>query len=72
MKPPPIRQPAAPTKPTDAKARLWRSGVDTEETAAVGRSGTFEPLLAGDRQKQKHVAKAHDPLQSGACEVSLS
>jgi hypothetical protein len=38
----------------------------------TGRVITFEPLLGGDRQKQKRVAKARDPLQSGAFEVSLS
>jgi hypothetical protein len=34
--------------------------------------GTFEPWLAGDRQKEKRVAKARNPLQRGAFEVSLS
>jgi hypothetical protein len=51
---------------------LWRSGVDTEDAAAIGRSGTFEPLLRGDRQKEKRMAKARNPLQRSAFEVSLS
>jgi hypothetical protein len=34
--------------------------------------GTFEPLLAGDRQKKKRVAKARNPLQKRSFEVSLS
>jgi hypothetical protein len=37
---------------------LWRSGVDNEEAAAIGSYGTFEPLLAGNRQIEKRVAKA--------------
>jgi hypothetical protein len=35
-------------------------------------SGTFEPLLGGDRQNENCVAKAHNPLQRGSSEVSLS
>jgi hypothetical protein len=35
-------------------------------------SGTFEPLLGGDRQTGKSVAKARNPLQVGYFEVSLS
>ena len=38
----------------------------------IGRARTFEPLLAGDRQRQKRVAKARNPLQRSAFEVSLS
>jgi hypothetical protein len=34
--------------------------------------GIFEPLLAGDTQKEKRVAKARNPLQRGSFEVSLS
>jgi hypothetical protein len=34
--------------------------------------GTFEPWLAGDRQKEKRVAKARNALQRGPFEVSLS
>jgi hypothetical protein len=33
---------------------------------------TLEPLRCGDRQKQKRVAQAGNPLQSGSFEVSLS
>jgi hypothetical protein len=51
---------------------LWRSGVRDEEAEDIGDSGTFEPLLAGDRQRQNRVAKARNPLQSGCFEVSLS
>jgi hypothetical protein len=50
---------------------LWRSGVDAEDAAAVN-CGTFEPWLAGDRQKEKRMAKARKPLQRGSFEVSLS
>jgi hypothetical protein len=38
----------------------------------TSHSRTFEPLLGGDRQKKKRVAKAHIPLQRGSFEVSLS
>jgi hypothetical protein len=34
--------------------------------------GTFEPLLGGDRQKEKRVAKGRNPLKSVRFEVSLS
>jgi hypothetical protein len=51
---------------------LWRSGVKEERAEDIGRSRTFEPLLAGDRQRQKRVAKARNPLQRSAVEVSLS
>jgi hypothetical protein len=43
-----------------------------KETASIGYSGIFEPLLAGDRQREKRVAEAHNPLQRGCFEVSLS
>jgi hypothetical protein len=33
---------------------------------------TFEPLPDGNRQIEKRVAKARNPLQRGAIEVSLS
>jgi hypothetical protein len=51
---------------------LWRSGVKEERAEDIGRSRTFEPLLGGDRQRQKRVAKARNPLQRSAVEVSLS
>jgi hypothetical protein len=35
-------------------------------------SGTFEPWLAGDRQTTDSVAKARNPNEMGAFEVSLS
>jgi hypothetical protein len=38
----------------------------------TGYSKTFEPLLAGDRLREKRVAKAHNPLQRESFEVSLS
>jgi hypothetical protein len=38
----------------------------------VARSRTFEPWLAGDRQKADAVAKPRDPLYLGWFEVSLS
>jgi hypothetical protein len=37
-----------------------------------GRRGNVEPLLAGDRQTGKRVAKEHNPLQRLSFEVSLS
>jgi hypothetical protein len=48
------------------------AGVQREEAETIGYSGTFEPLLAGDRQREKRVAKAHNPLQRGSFAVSLS
>jgi len=51
---------------------LWRSGVKQERADDIGRARTFEPLLAGDRQRQKRMAKARNPLQRSAFEVSLS
>jgi hypothetical protein len=51
---------------------LWRRGVQDEKAEQAGHFRTFEPLLGGDRQKQKRVAKARNPLQSGTFEVSLS
>jgi hypothetical protein len=35
-------------------------------------SGNIEPLPAGDRQTEKRVAKARNPLQRIPFEVSLS
>jgi hypothetical protein len=47
--------------------------VSRDENADdISHSGTFEPLLGGDRQKQKRVAKARNALQKGSFEVSLS
>jgi hypothetical protein len=51
---------------------LWRSGDSSEKAEDIGPPMSFEPLLAGDRQSQKRVAKARNPLQSGYFEVSLS
>jgi hypothetical protein len=48
---------------------LWRWGVDIGDAAATRHSGTFEPLLGGDRQKEKRMAKARNPLQRGSFEV---
>jgi hypothetical protein len=39
---------------------------------ALALAGTFEPLRAGDRQREKRVAKARNPLKSVRFEVSLS
>jgi hypothetical protein len=44
----------------------------TRPKATTIHSGTFEPLLGGNRQKQMHVAKALNPLQKRPGEVSLS
>jgi hypothetical protein len=49
-----------------------RSGMCNQEVNDIGHSGTSRPLLAGDRQKEKRVAKARNPLQRGSFEVSLS
>jgi hypothetical protein len=46
--------------------------TEAEEAEDVSFCGTFEPLLSGDRQKEKHVAKARNPLQRCSLEVSLS
>jgi hypothetical protein len=35
-------------------------------------AGNIEPLPAGDRQKEKRMAKARNPLQRMPFEVSLS
>jgi hypothetical protein len=51
---------------------LWRCGVRDKKGEGIGRFRTLEPLLVGDRQRQKRVAKARNPLQSAAFEVSLS
>ncbi len=52
----------------DCGARVFK----TKRLNKISYSGTFEPLLGGDRQREKHVAKAHNPLQRGSVEVSLS
>jgi hypothetical protein len=52
--------------------RLWRSGVGEEGVKDIAIREHFEPLLAGDRQKKKRVAKARNPLQRRSFEVSLS
>jgi hypothetical protein len=49
--------------------------VDPQKGRGHQFSGTFEPLEplpAGDRQRQKRMSKARNPLQSGSFEVSLS
>jgi hypothetical protein len=46
--------------------------LQNEWAEHTSRFGTFEPLLGGDRQKEKRVAKARNPLQRGPFEVSLS
>jgi len=53
---------------SDCGARVSK----TKRLNNVSYSGTFEPLLDGDRQRENHVAKAHNPLQRGSLEVSLS
>jgi hypothetical protein len=73
MRPPPrIRQPAAAASRPETDARLWRRSVQNEKTEDACHFRTFEPWLGGDRQTGKHVAKAHNPLQRGCFEVSLS
>jgi hypothetical protein len=68
-----IRRPAARMRRTDTGTRKIVALRCQARTADdIGRCRTFEPLLAGDRQKQKRVAKARNPLQRSAFEVSLS
>jgi hypothetical protein len=45
---------------------------DAQDIQDIGRCRTFEPLHDGDRQKEKRVAKARNPLQRTCFEVSLS
>jgi hypothetical protein len=45
---------------------------DGSRTAEDGQSRVVEPLLAGDRQREKHAAATHNSLPSEAFEVSLS
>jgi hypothetical protein len=70
--PPTLRLPAVPTRRTetddDYGARMSRD----EGAEDTGYSKTFEPLLAGDRLREKRVPKAHNPLQRESFEVSLS
>jgi hypothetical protein len=49
-----------------------RFGVGRMRPLEPDRCGNIEPLLAGDRQKEKRVAKARNPLQRMPFEVSLS
>jgi hypothetical protein len=44
----------------------------TEAAEGDGRAGTFEPLRAGDRQKQKRMPKPRNLVKSVRFEVSLS
>jgi hypothetical protein len=39
---------------------------ETKRLTLLAFSGTFEPWLAGDRQTEKHVAKARIRCQEGA------
>jgi hypothetical protein len=48
----------------------YGAAVSPDESASHFR--TFEPWLAGDRQKEKRMAKARNPLQRSSFEVSLS
>jgi hypothetical protein len=51
---------------------LSRSATCNQEVKDISHSGTSRPLLAGDRQREKRVAKVPNPLQRGSLEVSLS
>jgi hypothetical protein len=53
-------------------ARIVALRCPNREVEEHSYSIAFEPLLAGDRQKEKRVPKARNPLQSGSFEVSLS
>jgi hypothetical protein len=46
--------------------------AEPEMTDGMAIPITFEPLLAGDRQIGKRMAKACHPLQRDCLEVSLS
>jgi hypothetical protein len=73
MRPPTTtRGPTAQTRRADEGSDRDATGSSDENAEDSSHSGTFEPLLAGDRQKQKRVAKARNALQMGAFEVSLS
>jgi hypothetical protein len=68
-----MQQSAAASRAETTHVRLWRDSVRNEKTEEdASHFRTFEPLLGGDRQSEKRVAKAHDPLQRGFFEVSLS
>jgi hypothetical protein len=67
--PPTIPRPAAPARRADAKCTI--AALRCPNRRAV-LAGTFEPLLAGDRQREKRVAKARNPVKSVRFEVSLS
>jgi hypothetical protein len=45
---------------------------ETKKAQDISYSRTFEPLLAGDRQTARCVAKARYALKWGPLEVSLS
>jgi hypothetical protein len=51
---------------------LRRSNVRSEQLEDIGYSGTFEPWLAGNRQREKRVSKPRNPLKWRSAEVSLS
>jgi hypothetical protein len=42
------------------------ANVQAENAEDIGHSGTIEPLPSGDRQTEKRVAKARNPLQRGS------
>jgi hypothetical protein len=47
-------------------------GVPDQSAEHSSHFRTIEPLLAGDRQKEKRVAKARNRCKGGPFEVSLS
>jgi UDP-N-acetylglucosamine 2-epimerase len=67
MKPPAIR-----LQDQTRRAERVRFGVRAHAPLEPDRVGNIEPLLAGDRQTEKRVAKARNPLQRMPFEVSLS
>jgi hypothetical protein len=48
------------------------AAVEPEMVEDMAVSITFEPLLGGDRQTEKHVAKARNRCKETPFEVSLS
>jgi hypothetical protein len=54
---------------------LWHCGAGAkrpEKVRDLAIPERFELLLDDDRQKENGMAKAHNPLQRGCFEVSLS
>ena len=69
--------PAEGAQDTESRHQLRRAavgdcGAPVAKTKGIGRSGTCEPWLAGDRQTPGGVAKPRNPNENGSFQVSLS